>query len=536
MSAKRRARHARRHRRGGRPASGARTGLLAHLTAGVALVTAITAAGSDVAPPALVDTEARALAAFNADVQLVASTSAMNVPINLLIDFINIPYYEVEANNAVGVGLVYGGPWLVTSASNIWGIDPADYARFYGLASAAVPVPTLSGFGDDMYTGNGIAQQFAKFLAVQMPVDPACDADGCFPNTPVSPITGMRGLDQNIWNLLMITGAVDMPLIRNFYQVPVSDLLSGYTFGDVENSSGKVYDGLGITGTVDGEDGASLMPWSNTTFTLDPAAPFENYFTHLTSDPSQNAIKIPTFEQLGRMMQTYAAGSVIAFDPITPGSPVCPNSCEGMSQDDGFPAVVRMIDNAWPGNPTVEQWLADYDAGTANVPTQHNIDRNIELYRLGSETWDFGNKPLSDEYVNIGGNPSSLAPGFHQFFTSMGMDVGPLYSDETTTETAEVTTSGTTAKAATRTAATETAAPGAAKAEAAEARAAEAEASEAQAPEKAEKAEKAEKSEKAEKAEKDTSAEKAEKAEKADTATSAEKSSASTAGGSTDAA
>ena len=186
-------------------------------------------------------------------------------------------------------------------------------------------------------------------------------------------------------------------------------------------------------------------------------------------------------------MQTYAAGSVIAFDPITPGSPVCPNSCEGMSQDDGFPAVVRMIDNAWPGNPTVEQWLADYDAGTANVPTQHNIDRNIELYRLGSETWDFGNKPLSDEYVNIGGNPSSLAPGFHQFFTSMGMDVGPLYSDETTTETAEVTTSGTTAKAATRTAATETAAPGAAKAEAAEARAAEAEASEAQAPEKAEK-------------------------------------------------
>ncbi len=427
------ARHARRHRRGGRHASGPRTGLLAQVTAGVALATAITAAGSEVAPPALVDKEARAAEVFNADVQLVASSSALNVPINLLIDLINIPNSELEANNAAATGFVYGGPWWVTSASNIWGIDPADYARFFALASAAVPVPALSGADDDMYSGNGFAQQFAKFLAAEMPVDPACDAAGCFPNTPVSPITGMRGLDQNIWNFLMLTGAVDMPLIRNFWKVSPLDMLNGYTFGDVENSSGKVYDGLGITGTVDGEDGKSYMPWSNTTFTLEPTAPFENYFAHLMSDPSENEIQIPTLEQFGRMLQTYAAGSVIAFDPITPGSPGCPDSCEGMSQDDGFPAIVRMISNMWPGNTTLEQWLASYDAGTANVPTQENIDRNIELYRMGSETWDFGNAPLSDEYVNYGWNPSSLAPSFHQMFTSMGVDVPPLHSDESTT-------------------------------------------------------------------------------------------------------
>ncbi len=430
------ARHARRHRRGRRRASAARTGLLAQATAGVALAAAITAVSSEAAPPALVGKEARAVEVSSADVQLAASSSPLNVPINLLIDLINVPYNEVEANNAVGVGLVYGGPWWVTDASNIWGIDPADYARFYALASAAVPIPALSGYGDDMFTGNGIAQQFAKFLAAEMPVDPACDANGCFPNTPVSPITGMRGLDQNIWNFMMLTGAVDMPMIRNFWKVSPVDLLNGYTFGDVENSSGKVYDGLGITGTVDGEDGKSLMPWSNTTFTLEPTAPFENYFAHLMSDPSDNAIKMITFEQLGRMMQTYAAGSVIAFDPITPGSPGCPNSCEGMSQDDGFPAIVRMINNAWPGNPTLEQWLASYDAGTANVPTQQNIDRNIELYRMGSENWDFGNKPLSDEYVNYGWNPSSLAPQFYNFYKSMGIDPGPLYSDDSSTTTA----------------------------------------------------------------------------------------------------
>jgi hypothetical protein len=67
---------------------------------------------------------------------------------------------------------------------------------------------------------------------------------------------------------------------------------------------------------------------------------------------------------------------------------------------------VRAINTAWPGNTTLEQWLASYDNGTANVPTQHNIDRNIELYRRGSEFWDFNEAPLSDEYVNTGWNPA----------------------------------------------------------------------------------------------------------------------------------
>ncbi len=442
------ARHARRRNQEGRKASGARSGLLAQVTAGVALATALTAVTSQAAPPALVDRDSHA-GVIDADVQLaaaVSSTSLTNVPINLLIDLINVPNSEVEANNMTATGFVYGGPWLVTSASNIWGIDPADYARFFGVAASAVPIPALSGADDDMYTGNGFAQQFAKFLAAEMPVDPACDADGCFPNTPVSPITGFRGFDQNLWNLMMLTGAVDMPLIRNFWKVSPLDMMNGHTFGAVENSSGKVYDGLGITGTVDGADGKSYMPWSNTTFTLEPTAPFENYFAHLQSDPADNQIKIPTIEQVGRMMQTYTAGMVIAFDPITPGSPMCPNSCEGMSQDDGFPALVRAINTAWPGNTTLEQWLASYDNGTANVPTQHNIDRNIELYRRGSEFWDFNEAPLSDEYVNTGWNPSSMAPTFYNFYKSIGIDPGPLYGDNSSTATTAAETATQTAE------------------------------------------------------------------------------------------
>jgi hypothetical protein len=163
--------------------------LLAQVTAGVALATALTAVTSQAAPPALVDRDSHA-GVIDADVQLaaaVSSTSLTNMPINLLIDLINVPNSEVEANNMTATGFVYGGPWLVTSASNIWGIDPADYARFFGVAASAVPIPALSGADDDMYTGNGFAQQFAKFLAAEMPVDPACDADGCFPTPRSAP-------------------------------------------------------------------------------------------------------------------------------------------------------------------------------------------------------------------------------------------------------------------------------------------------------------------------------------------------------------
>ena len=135
------ARHARRHRRGRRRASAARTGLLAQATAGVALAAAITAVSSEAAPPALVGKEARPPWRCPAPTyNLAASSSPLNVPINLLIDLINVPYNEVEANKC---GRSAGLRRAVVGHRRFQhlGIDLADYARFYALASAAVPIP-----------------------------------------------------------------------------------------------------------------------------------------------------------------------------------------------------------------------------------------------------------------------------------------------------------------------------------------------------------------------------------------------------------
>ena len=40
--------------------------------------------------------------------------------------------------------------------------------------------------------------------------------------------------------------------------------------------------------------GENLMPFANTTFTLDLAKPFTNYLTHLMADPSTNQFGFPT--------------------------------------------------------------------------------------------------------------------------------------------------------------------------------------------------------------------------------------------------
>ena len=73
--------------------------------------------------------------------------------------------------------------------------------------------------------------------------------------------------------------------------MPLSELLNGNAFGQVENPSGAVYDipGFGIPGTVEGPNGENLMPWANTTFKLDVAQPFENWL----SPPNGGSIREP---------------------------------------------------------------------------------------------------------------------------------------------------------------------------------------------------------------------------------------------------
>ena len=116
----------------------------------------------------------------------------------------------------------------------------------------------------------------------------------------------------------------------------------------------------------------------------------------------------------------------------TPGSPLCVGSCA--SQADSIPTIVQAISDLWPGNETLESWLQSYEDGTANVPTQDNVDNSNKLWQ-SSSFWDFSNPTLSDDLVNIGINPSSLASSFYEFWKSVGLNPDPLSTDESTAGT-----------------------------------------------------------------------------------------------------
>ena len=424
-------------RRGG--ASALTTTVVPYLTAGVALVGAnalvLDTAGSPPPPQA----EIRVV---SEDVQLAGSL--LNIPINLLIDLINIPYYEQQALDVEARAFLYSGPWAVTSPANVWGEDPADFARFYALAASMIPIPALSGLStstdwsvqqEEMISNNGFANQFAKFLAAEWTVDPNCTALKCVPNTPVSPITGIGGVDTSLWTLMMLLGKVDFPVIssviKNFFKVGLQPLLGGYSFGEQPSYDGQIYDELGIKGTVLSEDGTTwLMPWSNTEFNIDPIGPFVNWFNHLTDDPANNPIKLPSLEDFGRTLQTFLAGLIVAFNPFTPGSSLCPGFCAYMSQDQASPAIVQFIENMWPGNKSLQAWLANYKAGTSNMPPDDYIDHNINLWRNAFfNMWSFGNPLMEDGNINYGGNPSNLARFFHDVWTSLGLTPPPLEVD-----------------------------------------------------------------------------------------------------------
>ena len=265
------------------------------------------------------------------------------------------------------------------------------------VANLAVPFPALSGMGLDQSDQNGLGQQLWHLVAAELPVSTLCDADGCVLTAPTSPITGISGVDALLWPLAILTGLVKFPIIDSWLKVPLRQLVSGYTFGPdypgYADPSGPAYPGFGFPGTtVDPETGENLMPFANTTFNLDLSKPFRNYFNHLIADPSTNPIRLPNLVDFGRSLQALLAGLVMASDPTTPGSPFCPGTCGFLPAGLDYPGIVKSIAAVWPGNPLLEGpdgWLTAYENGTANGPTQEQIEHSVQI--LQPDRWDFGN-------------------------------------------------------------------------------------------------------------------------------------------------
>ena len=152
-------------------------------------------------------------------------------------------------------------------------------------------------------------------------------------------------------------------------------------------------------------------------------------------DPANNPIRIPDLVEFGRTLQTLLAGLVIAFDPITAGSGACGGGCTFLPPALDYPGIVKFIGDLWPGNKNIDEWLAAYNKGKANVPTQEQIDLAIRYQQ--SEFWDFANPSPPAEWSR-GFNLSTLAPVFHKLWTDLGLNPPPLNPPAPDQETGSV--------------------------------------------------------------------------------------------------
>ncbi|AGB26035.1 hypothetical protein Mycsm_05865 [Mycobacterium sp. JS623] len=331
----------------------------------------------------------------NANIRLTADSSSIaNIPINLIYALANVPYNEVQAFDELARALLFTGNWFVGSSTNIWGSDPADPGHYQSVIDLLVPFPALSG---------PAGHQLSMLAAAELPVNAACGALTCPPLVPLQPITGITAIDKTIWSAAILLG-YPFPLLNNFFQVPLSQLMAGYTFGDIVDPAGPVQSGYGFEGTIPGPNGEPLMPWSGTTFTLNPLAPWMNFFNSLTATPPDPAdgIKLASASEISQTLAAVLAGLVIDFNPFVPGSPLCPGEC-ALPASLTTEGIVKSILAGSPGNPLIEQWLTDTANGTANGPTQEQIDSAIALLQpeLAAFKFDPGTTAAINAALNL---------------------------------------------------------------------------------------------------------------------------------------
>jgi hypothetical protein len=226
-----------------------------------------------------------------------------NVPYNLFADIVNIPYNESVAlgilatalgpagqsvlpagADAAGIttvtesglpviegpvgpggaleplGIAGTGSWWMESLGNTWGWDDGNFAQVDAVANLLVPFPAYS---------TAVAEELQVIAEAEI-------VDGAKVNCEFE-------------------CADPLGYLGTWFHVPLTQLLSGYTFGDVlANTIGQ----NSSTGIVNVGPDSPFTVWSGTTAVLNPLFPFESLAANLTGSPADNPIEIPTLQDL----------------------------------------------------------------------------------------------------------------------------------------------------------------------------------------------------------------------------------------------
>jgi hypothetical protein len=389
------------------------------------------------------------LAVRNMETKLI-DADVSNIPVNLFDDILNIPYNELEGGGlaTVAISLLFTGTWWVPSSTNLWGIDPGDPTHI-ALIDNFLPLTAFTeGFTNSAGVYEpGLDYELAGLLAAELPVSSSCDAVSCYPMTPPDVITGSTQFDRDIGFYEAITGhATDannepFGLFSNFFQVPIQDLINGYTFGSndpgIVNPGGAVQptDGWGTSGNpFEGGTGpGDTMPWDGVDYHLNLLQPFQTLYDSLLQTPATDGVggtgvEVPSLEGVMHTFENLEAGYIIDFDPYTAGSPACPAACD-IPTEFQIPALVADIANADPTNTTLADWVAQdaINPALVNEPTQDEINASTALLQTGIYNLD------TTELTDVDKGLASINPELPALYTNAGYFTDPAYQAYTGT-------------------------------------------------------------------------------------------------------
>lgn len=212
------------------------------------------------------------------------SGSAANIAANIVNAVASIPRAFVDALNELSYALEVTGNWWVYSPTNVLGFDPADPPKITALADLFIPFKPVS---------NAIGEHFAWWGRANLPMNAGCTANAG-PHCPDA----------------------DAILSRMFL-APIWTLASGYQFPELSN---PVSDAEGEAGDeIPGSVGAEV-PWSGSYVKLDLMDPAHALINYLMADPSTNAPKPVTGDEIAATLDRLGKALVLDFNPFVPKS------------------------------------------------------------------------------------------------------------------------------------------------------------------------------------------------------------------------
>lgn len=228
-----------------------------HYAAAVALVGSSVIAVSPIAPePDTPTSPATRLAG-----------SFTNIPRNIFEDVASVPANMIRGLQQLTDALDLTGPWAVYGPSNVLGTDFADPPKYKGAVNFLVPFPELS---------VPLGEQVVMVAQAEVPMYSKCP-----------------------WLGRLCT---DLPgLLEDNLQVPILDLLAGYTFPTVINPASN-----------------EEAPWSGQTVKVEPLLPFLSYFDHLLDEP--NGIETVSFGEAVTAVVEFGVAIFDAFNIFVQGS------------------------------------------------------------------------------------------------------------------------------------------------------------------------------------------------------------------------